>query len=346
MDVPFHAVGRGGVARAPMRVQADGRVGVDDGGDRLVERLLAHVALVDEGDVPAVQTLERARRLGRAQAAAVAERGRQVALAGAVELGLEPRDRSERARPAQPMLGLGERVQDADRREPLLHEPLETLRAMGHALGAQAADHRPVGDDLDVLVVGERTVDLARHRGEAVLQLGDERRRVGRNAGLRGVGADVAMVVLPRNELIAVVAVVVRARQAQVTRLQFVDRLGEHAQLEGAPVDLTGCGITARRAGDERPPPVRHEGQVDEGHGGATTATSFLAHDDELGVPMAAAIEQEDNGLLERAVLRGRQRPCVIEEADEGGTLPLVRAGRAAAGDCRRRAQHAPRTAR
>ena len=220
-----------------MRVQADGRVGIDDGGDRLVERLLAHVALVDEGDVAAVQTLERARRLGWAQAAAVAERGRQGALAGAAELGLEPRDRPEigpsaRVQPGQCSVQ-AERVQDADRREPLLHEPLETLRAVGDGLGAQAADHRLAGDDLDMLVVGERTVDLARHRGEAVLQLGDERRRVGGNAGLHGIGVDVAAILLPRHELIAVVAVVVRAGQAQVARLQLIDGLGEQAQLEG-----------------------------------------------------------------------------------------------------------------
>ena len=90
-------------------------VGVDHARDRLVQARLGDVALVDEGDVPAVEALQRARGLARPEAAAVAEGGGEIALARAVELGLEARDRAEVPGPAEPVLGVGQRLQDADR---------------------------------------------------------------------------------------------------------------------------------------------------------------------------------------------------------------------------------------
>ena len=88
------------------------------------------------------------------------KRPTDTARAGSV-LGLESGDGSECPRPAQPVLGLGERVQDADRRKPLLQELLEAVRAVGCGLGAKAADHRPAAHNLDVRVVRECAIDLA-----------------------------------------------------------------------------------------------------------------------------------------------------------------------------------------
>ena len=136
-------------------------------------------------------------------------------------------------------------------------------------------------NDLDVLVVRKRAVDFVCHRSELGLQVSDEGSGIGRDAGLQGVGADVAVIFLPRHKLIAVVAVVVRAGQTEVARLQLVDHLREQAQLEVAAIDLAWRRLAALLPGDERPPFVRHERQIDEVDGDAFAASPFVAHHSE-----------------------------------------------------------------
>ena len=158
MHVPLHPVGGRALAAAPEAVQPDARVGVDHAGDRLVQAGLGHVALVDVRHVPAVQALERARRLARPQAAAVAEGGRHVALARALQLGLEAAHRAEVPGPVQPVLGVGERLQDAGRDHARLEQALEERGAVGRLARPQPLHYGLAVHDLDVLVLREAPV--------------------------------------------------------------------------------------------------------------------------------------------------------------------------------------------
>ena len=138
---------------------------------------LGDVALVDEGHVSAVQALERARRLAWAEAAAVAEGGRKVALARALQLGLKARDAGPKCRvQPEPVLGIGERLQDADRDHARLEQPLQEGGAVGRLAGAQPLHHGFAVHDFDVFVLREGPVDGVTVPGEPSLQGGDEGR--------------------------------------------------------------------------------------------------------------------------------------------------------------------------
>ena len=152
----------------------------------------------------------------RAKAAAVAEHGGEVAFAGALQLGLETGHGAEVPGPVQPVLGVGERLQDADRDHARLEHPFQEGRAIGGLAGAQPFHHRFAVHDLDLLVLREGAVSGVCGPGEPGFQGGDEGSRTGWNAGLLGVARDVAVVLLPRHQLVAIVAVILAARDAQV----------------------------------------------------------------------------------------------------------------------------------
>jgi hypothetical protein len=261
------------------------------------------VALVDECGVAAVQALQGARGLVRAKATAVAKGGGKVALAWAVELGLEARDRAEVPGPAQPVLGVGEGFQDADRRHVHLEQTFQEGRAVGRLLRAQPLHYGFATNNLDVLVLWEGPVGCGGGRGEASLQGGDERAGVGGHASLLGVALDVALVFLPGYELVAVVTVLVAAGNAEVAGLQLVDHLGEQANLEMAPVHLDGCGLARRPPGQPRPPLLAHEGQVDQGMQDHPVTVPILVRHPQLGLAMGAVRQQEGDRLFDGAIL-------------------------------------------
>jgi hypothetical protein len=89
-------------------------VGIDDGHDRLVQGFFGDVSLVDEGHLFAVQALDRAGGLRRAQGAAIAKGGHEVALARLLQLGFVAGNRAEVLGPVQPVLRVGQRVENLD----------------------------------------------------------------------------------------------------------------------------------------------------------------------------------------------------------------------------------------
>src|SRR3954447_19958445 len=130
--------------------------------------------------------------------------------------------------------------------------PAARLRSRGSRRG----DFTPtMASSASDQTVRKAAVGCRRSRGEASLERGDEGRRLGRHAGLLGVARDVAAVLVPGDELAAVVAVLLAAGCAEVARLQLVDDLGEQADLEVAPIHLRGRGIPGR-APCQQPPPL------------------------------------------------------------------------------------------
>ena len=118
--------------------------------------------------------------------------------------------------PSKPVLGVGERLEDADRHQACLEHAFEKGGAVGDLAGAQTLHHGLAVNNFDVLVLGECPISRGRGRGEMTLERGDEGRSVGRDAGLLGVARNVAMIVIPGNKLVAVVAVFLAARDAQI----------------------------------------------------------------------------------------------------------------------------------
>lgn len=117
--------------------------------------------LSDEGDMAATEAFEGARGLSRPQPAAVAKGGGEVALARLIELGLEAGDRPEVPGSFQPVLGVGQGVEDADRRHVFLEQSLHAAGALCLA-GVQALDDGFAFDDLDVSVGREALVQRDR----------------------------------------------------------------------------------------------------------------------------------------------------------------------------------------
>ena len=303
MHVPLHAVRGRALATAPEAVQPDAGIGVDHAGDRVVQAGLGHVALVDVGNVPAVQAPERPRGLARTQPAAVAEGGRHIPLARALQLGLEARDRAEVPGPIEPMLRVGQRLQHAGREEVRFEQPFKERAAVRGVAGAQPLHHGLTTHDFDVLVLREAPIGGSSRGAQASLEGSNEGRRLGRHAGLLGVARDVAAILVPGDELGAVVAVLLAAWDAKVARLQFVDHLGEQADLEVAPVHLGGCWRTRRVPGQQRPPFLAHPGQVERLAGCGAAGLHHVHGGPQLGAPVRAVRQQEGDRLLGGAVL-------------------------------------------
>ena len=159
MEVPLRAVGRSRLSGAPVPRQAQAGIGVDHGGDRGVEGVLRDMALVDEGDLAPVQFLHGAGRLRRSQLAAVAEDGGDIPLAGPFDPGIEAGDRTEVAGPVQPVLGVGQGIDEIDRRQPVLQPAFQFGGPVGRGAGAQALQDGFSADDFDVFVGGEPGID-------------------------------------------------------------------------------------------------------------------------------------------------------------------------------------------
>ena len=270
-----------------MPVQADLGVSVDDGNDRVVQLLLGDVALVDEGDLTTVEIFHGTRGLRWAETAAIAERGGEVTLTRTVELGVETRERAEVPGPTEPVFGIGERLQDADGRHALFEQPLQALGAL-RFFGAQAFYDGLAANDLDVLILGKGPIDCGRGFGKLGFQTGDECLRVRRDAGLFGVGGDIALIFLPRDELVTVIAIFLAARDAEVAGLEFVDHLREQADLEVASVDLDRPGLACHLPGQQRPPLFAHEGEIKHPARDVPTLARLLHNDPQLGVAMCA----------------------------------------------------------
>jgi hypothetical protein len=111
IKIPFRSVGGCAFARSPKRRQQKSIVTVDDLGNRLIQRLFGNMPLIDPGDLPTIHSSHRLRRLRRSEIAAVCEYGGQISDDRVVEFRLMPGKRAEVARPIEPFLGIGHRVQ-------------------------------------------------------------------------------------------------------------------------------------------------------------------------------------------------------------------------------------------
>ncbi|MGF6546657.1 hypothetical protein QFZ96_001728 [Paraburkholderia youngii] len=133
---------------------------VDDLHDRPVEPFLGDVLQVQPRDLLAAEALHRARGLAGPEIAAVAEQCADEALARVVDLRVEAGQRSEQFMKIEPLLCLGEQIQDAE----LGHRRLDSLidqRDIGwFGLLAGFVDDQPVIADLDAVVLREAGIGL------------------------------------------------------------------------------------------------------------------------------------------------------------------------------------------
>ena len=311
-----------------MPVQADAGVGVDHTRYGVIQGLFCDVALVGEGHVPAVQALEGARRLARAESAAVAEDGGEVALARVVQLGLKSGYGTEVPGPAQPVLGVGERFQHTGRDHARLEQPFQEGRAIDSLPRPQPLHHGFAGHDLDVFVLGKCLIDGVGRFGEAGFQRRHEGAGTGGDAGLLGVACDVALVILPGDELSTVVAILLAARDAQVARFQLVDYLGEQANLEVAPVHLGGGRFVRCPPGQQRPPFLAHPGQVEWPLDGGAVGSRRVYRGRQPGLAVRPVCQEESDCLLGGAVLRGGDRGGMGQETQERRALGAIKPGK------------------
>jgi hypothetical protein len=94
-----------------------------------------------------------------------------------------------------------------------------------------------------------------------VLQVGHECAALHRQTDLFSVPGHIPRVLGPRDELAAIVRVLVAPLDTEVTRLEFPDDLREETDLEVPAVDLGRGTVAIRRSRDELPPsPISMDG--------------------------------------------------------------------------------------
>jgi hypothetical protein len=108
------------LSEAPDSWQRKLVIAVDDCGNGLVQLVFCDVPLIDKGDLPPIQTADGARGLRRTEIEAIAEGGDKITLCGIFELAVKPGDRPKVSGPMQPLFGIGEDIENSNRRHPIL----------------------------------------------------------------------------------------------------------------------------------------------------------------------------------------------------------------------------------
>ena len=163
------------------------------------------MALVDPGDLLAIQSRNGARELGGAEIAAVTEGRREVAFAWTPELGFKARQRPEVARPVQPVIGVIEDVDDIPLRHPFAEQGLQLWEALGQRFALEFTQ-----DNLAVLqarrgISGKRRIRGGGEVFQPLPQGGDKHFPVNREANLLAILFHALGVVLWRDELGAII---------------------------------------------------------------------------------------------------------------------------------------------
>ena len=140
----------------------------------------------------------------------------------------------------EPFFSLGQHIKDADRVH-LVGDHLLDRIELRRWLGAL---HEPDDDaalvDIDVAVLRETLVHVAGQAAQFFAQLRHERLRLHRQADQFAVGAHVPLILVPVDQVVAIVVVIGAVFDVQVAGLQFVHHLGHDGQLEIFPVRAHG----------------------------------------------------------------------------------------------------------
>ncbi len=199
--------------------------------------------------------------LARAEIAAVAEYGEQVALDGLRELRIGARGWPKVAGVTGPVLGMLEDVQEVALRHAGAHLLLELGQPGGLLRGRQLLQVRcPIGIDAQLGVGRETGVDRSGERRQLGLQHGGEILTLFRDAKSGTVGRQPCFAVCPGQELGAIVGKGFRADDVEVAGLQGVGQVDEHADFERAPVKSARFGPAL---GDKALPALGRKAEID-----------------------------------------------------------------------------------
>src|SRR5712692_5682426 len=122
IDVPLGAVRRRPLSGAPQFRQPEPIIAINHVDIGIKEFLLSDMALIDVGDLKAIQIFYGAGRLRWPQIAAIAEGGRHITVLGRRQPGLKAREGSKGGSPVEPVLGVSEHIDDIALGHPLCEE--------------------------------------------------------------------------------------------------------------------------------------------------------------------------------------------------------------------------------
>jgi len=131
VDIPFRAICGRPLSGAPQLGQHETVVAIDHGHIGIEEILLRDMALIDVGDLEAIQALERAGSLGRAEVTAIAEGGRDIPLLGRNEPSLKAGKWAKSRGPVQPVFRVRQHVDDIAFRQTFCEQAVNLRKACG-----------------------------------------------------------------------------------------------------------------------------------------------------------------------------------------------------------------------
>ncbi len=264
-EVVLRAVGRDRLAIAPMLGQVETQV-------QFNQLALCGLEFV-ETDMPAVDERQHVRghvrvevssSLSRPEIAAHRENRQQVALRGLTNLRIAARERPKVSREMCPVLDVREDVQHVACRQSGIEALLECDGARRNFLRDGLTQNRlAVAIDHDVFaLVRQLFVELAGGIGEPLSQVPHEVAAARRQTELVAVLLRLQFALSPRQEVITIVGVGIRAGHAQVPDAQLFRHVRQHAQLE---ITTIGRRPVAMRTPHKLALPRRRETDVDVG---------------------------------------------------------------------------------
>mmetsp|Transcript_53305 Transcript_53305/g.125288 ORF Transcript_53305/g.125288 Transcript_53305/m.125288 type:complete len:764 (-) Transcript_53305:163-2454(-) len=263
VEVVLGAIGRDFLAVAPELGQLQPQIQLGQVAAGLIELVQAHVPAVHEGQLVGRDAVgEVARGLARAEVAAHGEHGEQLTLARVAQFRVVARLGPEMTGEACPVLDVGQHIEQVAVRHPCLDRRLQGQRRRRHLLGRHALeDGLTLGADHHVLAQFRKGgVHLRGGGGEQLFEGVDEAVRRWRNADALAVRRQLALAVLPGQQLLAVVGERLGAFDANLAALEVGAEVAERAHLQHASVRRV-----AEAAGtlDQLAPAFRREAQID-----------------------------------------------------------------------------------
>jgi len=168
--------------------------------------------------------------------------------------------------PVQPLFGVREDVENADRNHSIFQEPFKRSKTGGVWAAPETLQDRLSFFDAQIFVLWKCLICFARRFFQLALQGGDKGLRLSGHAGALPIRCQVPKALLFAHELLSEIAVAVAAGDAKVAGLQFAHHLRDRAQLEPAPRDMRWFSL-GRARHHKGPPRLSHEREIERRSG-------------------------------------------------------------------------------
>jgi len=232
-----------------------------------------------------------------------AKRGGQVPCHGILQFAVVAGNGAEKARPVEPLFGMRQHVENADRLQALDQGCLQLRQPLWNRFLVQGTNDRFALLNTHILV-GEGRIRLACALFQPGAYMRDKSFSIRRQFHQFAIVGNLLVISTPRNELVPIVSILITALDVEIARFEIPEQLRKDGDLEVPPQDFVGTGAAFALPGHELPPGVRGPGQINQGNALFLGCSWLLHRRGGQPVPTTSLVLLEKaDGLFQTAIL-------------------------------------------